>query len=176
MLQFTNEDELMKLLLSFPNIDLKTWIKPVSALYKELTMGECILEMKDGKLHRRVDVVCVKCYYTDNKGQRYQLVETKQVFKNGHVKQRGYQYVAEKVQLGEQPKEAALRGLAEELQIYDVDVIELPQDNCFETSNTGFESSYNKYGFSCNIPDSYYKDCYVEDQPDKSTFFSWIPI
>lgn len=181
-LEFNSEQDLLQLLSNYPNVDTATWIKGVSSLYSEVKNGECILEIEDGKLHRRVDVVAVKCFHTNNRGERFQLYEEKQVFKNGNARERGYKYVAEKLHAGENPEQGALRGLAEELQISgpDIHVTPLVAENTFKKMESatykGISSSYNTYVFSCEISDAHYKDSYVEDQEDKQTFFSWIKI
>lgn len=181
-LTINNEEELILLLNKFPNIKANEWIKTPSALYSEIKNNECVLGLEDGKLHRRVDVAAVKCFHTNQNGERFQIIEEKQVFKNGMMRERGNKYIAEKVQAGESPEQAAIRGLAEELQISgpNVHVIALPEENKFEKRESptykGIQCSYNTYAFSCEISDVYYKNCYIEEQKDKSTFFSWVKI
>lgn len=180
--ELNSEEDLNVLLKEFPNIDTSTWDKPVSALYSEIENGECVLGIEDGKLHRRVDVVSVKCFHTNEDGQRFQICEEKQVFNNGVVRERGNKYVAEKLKVGETPEQCAIRGLAEELQIEgpDVQVIPLIDENTCKkresTSYKGIQCSYNAYIFSCEIFKTHYKDSYVEKQSDKETFFTWIKI
>lgn len=176
------EEDLCLLLGKFPDINPNEWIKSVSDLYGEIKRGECVLGIEDEKLHRRVDVVAIKCFYTDEEGQRFQIFEEKQVFKNGLVRQRGNKYIAEKLQPNETLEECAKRGLAEELQIAgpDVHVVPLIEENHFEKRESptykGIQCSYNTHFFSCEIPKLLYKSSYVEEQADKSTFFSWIKI
>lgn len=178
----SSQQDLDQLLAKFPDIDTGTWIKSVSSLYNEVKTGECILEIEDGKLHRRVDIVSVKCFHTNDNGERFQLFEERQIFKNGNTRERGYKFIAEKLQLGESPEQAAIRGIAEELQISgpEVHVISLPEENTFERKESsaykGLQSSYNIYFFSCEISANHYKNTYVEEQQDKSTFFSWFKI
>jgi hypothetical protein len=180
-LSIKSEEELCIWLNKFPDIKPNEWIKTVSDLYKEIETGECILGIEDKKLHRRIDVVSIKCFHTNEEGQRFQIFEEKQVFKNGRERQRGFNYIAEKLQSNETPEECAKRGLAEELQIAgpDVHLVPLTEENKFEkreTSYTGIQGSYNKYFFSCEIPKLFFKDSYIEEQEDKSTYFSWIKI
>ncbi len=176
------EEDLCLLLSRFPDIKPNEWIKSVSALYGEIKNGECILGIEDEKLHRRVDVVSIKCFHTDDQGERFQLIEESQIFKNGIVRPRGHKYVAEKLQPNELPEECAKRGLAEELQIAgpEVHVVPLTEENTFEKKESpsykGIQCSYNKYFFSCEIPKSLYKSSYTEVQEDKSTLFTWIKI
>jgi hypothetical protein len=179
---FIDDEEGLRKLLSHFHINSDTWIKSISALLKEIKNGECILGIEDGKLHCRVNGVVVKCFYTNDQQERFQLFEEKQVFKNGQIRKRGHRFVAEKLKSNESPEQGALRGLAEELQISgpDVHVVPLFEENRCDTRESldyiGIQTTYNSYVFSCEISDSHYKDCYVEDQEDKQTFFSWIKI
>lgn len=183
-LNITSKAELKDIIRNqFPYINTDSWMKKVSALYAEIKNGECILGIENEKLHRRVDVVSIKCFYTDENFQRFQLIEEKQVFTNGKDRPpRGYKWVAEKMQRGESPEHAAIRGLKEELKIFgsDVHVESLPKENTFEKRESdtykGLECSYNKYWFSINIIKAHYKDSYVEVQGDKQTFFKWIQV
>ncbi len=181
-LKINNEEDLSFILSEFPNIKPNEWVKSVSTLYREIENGECILGIQEEKLHRRVDVVSIKCFYTNEESQRFQIFEEKQVFKNGTERQRGFKFVAEKLQLNETPEDGAKRGLAEELQIAgpDVHVVVLVEENTCEKKESstykGIQCSYNKYCFSCEIPALFYKDLYIEKQEDKSTFFTWIKI
>ncbi len=174
-------DDLDKL-LSHYQINPDNWIKSVTALYNEVKIGDCILAIEDGKLHCLVNGVVIKCFYTNTQGERYQLFEEKQVFKNGQIRKRGHKFVAEKLRPFESPNQGALRGLAEELQISgpDVQVIPLFDENKCDTIESpdykGIQSRYNTYVFSCEITESHYNNCYIEDQEDKKTFFSWVKI
>lgn len=175
------EEDLSNLLSSF-QINTDNWIKSVSALYKEVKNGECILGIEGGKLHCHVNGVVIKCFHTNCLGERFQLFEEKQVFKNEQTRMRGHKFVAEKLKSGESPEQGALRGLAEELQISgpDVNVVPLFEENKSETIESpdyrGIQTSYNTYVFSFEVSDSHYKNFYIEDQEDKQTFFSWIKI
>ena len=181
-LSFNSESELVELLLKYPSINTELWVKSVSSLYKEIVDNDCVIGIENEKLHRRVDVVKVKCFYTNDQGEKFQLIELKQVFKNGHIRERGHKYVAEKLQFGEIPEQGALRGLKEELQLKseDIKIISLPDENTFEKSISqsykGLECSYNMYVFRTEIPEVDYKEMYIEDQPDKQTFFTWIKV
>lgn len=181
-LHFNSQSELNNLLYQH-QIDPTKWIKTPQNLFKEVQERDCILGLEDGQLHRKVQVAHIKCFYTNNHGEKLQLKEDRQVFKNGNVRERGFQFVAEKIQFGEPPKDAALRGLSEELQIFgpDIDVVPLEEENIFErraSSNTyvGIASSYQVYVFKCDIPHNHYRDSYVEVQEEKQTFFSWMKI
>lgn len=169
------------LLLHF-QINTDNWIKSVSDLFDEIKRGDCRLSIENGKLHRYVEGVAIKCFYINSQGERFQLIEEKQIFKNGQVCERRHPFVAEKLQFNESPLQGALRGLAEELQISgpDVHLIALPQENKSDTIDCptykGIQSSYNTSVFYCEIPHALYRSFYIEEQEDKQTFFSWIKI
>lgn len=174
-------EDLIELLLHF-QIKTDDWIKSVSDLFDEIKKGDCRLSIENGMLHRYVEGVVIKCFYTNSQGERYQLFEEKQIFKNGQVRERGHPFVAEKLQFNESPEQGALRGLAEELNISgpDIDLIPLPEENKCDTMDCptykGIQSTYNTSVFYCEIPDSHYRSFYVEEQEDKQTFFSWFKI
>lgn len=179
---FVDDEEGLRKLLWHFQIYTENWIKSVSSLFKEIKNGECILGIVDGKLHSRVNGVVIKCFYTNDQQEKFQLFEEKQVFNNGQTRERGHRFVAEKLKFDESPEQGALRGLAEELQISgpEVYVIPLLEENKSDTIDSpdyrGIQTTYSSYVFSCEIPDSHYKNFYVEDQEDKQTFFSWVRI
>lgn len=179
-LPISSEDELFSVLANFPDLKTESWVKNISQLYQEIQQGECVLGMEGERLHRRVDVVAIRCFYTDEAGQRFQIFEEKQEFKNGQVRERGYTHVSEKLFFGEVPENGARRGLAEELNISGPEVhLELIKNKCRrEESNTykGLSCTFNMHVFSCEIPPSLYQPNYVEEESDKSTFFSWVKI
>lgn len=181
MTDLKSTEELNELLLHF-QIKTDEWVKSVSDLFNEVKQGDCRLSIENGMLHRYVEGVAIKCFYTNSQGERFQLFEEKQIFKNGQVRERRHLFVAEKLQFNETPEEGALRGLAEELQISgpEIHVISLPRENKCDTIDCptykGIPSTYNTSVFYCEIPDSHYRNCYIEEQEDKQTFFSWIKI
>ncbi|MBA2368881.1 MAG: hypothetical protein H0V82_07660 [Candidatus Protochlamydia sp.] len=181
-LEFSNIDDFNRTLSEF-SINTKSWdVKGVSSLYDEIQNKECIFGIENERLHRRVDVVCIKCFHTNSQGERFQLIEEKQVFNNGVERKRGFKCVSEKLESGELPEKGALRGLSEELQIFgeDVQVISLPHENKSEKKESGsykgIDCTYNTFFFSCEIFHHYYQNIYVEVQKDKQTFFSWLKI
>jgi len=181
MTDIKTAQELHELLLHF-QIKTDKWIKSVSDLFNEIKNGDCLLNIEKGMLHRHVEGVVVKCFYTNSQGERFQLFEEKQIFKNGRVRKRGHLFLAEKLQFNEPSEQGALRGLAEELQISgpDIHVIPLPKENKCDTIDCptykGIQSTYNTFVFYCEIPDSHYRSYYIEEQDDKQTYFSWIKI
>ncbi len=56
-------------LLSYFQIKPDNWIKSVSDLFNEIKKGDCRLSIENGILHRHVEGVAIKCFYT-NKQRR----------------------------------------------------------------------------------------------------------
>ncbi|MBA2369363.1 MAG: NUDIX hydrolase [Candidatus Protochlamydia sp.] len=172
----------LKELLNNYKVCPTNWIKSVNALYNEVTKGDCTLSIKNERLHSHVNGVVIKCFYTNDQGEKYQLFEEKQVFKNGQTRERGHKFIAEKIQSNESPEQAALRGLAEELKIFGpkVSLTPLFEENKCDTVDSpdykGIQTTYCTNVFLCEISPTHYKDFYVEDQEDKQTFFSWVKI
>lgn len=174
-------EDLEKLLDRF-QINRDKWRKKISDLYSEVKIGDCILSIEKGKLHRLVNGVSIKCFYTNGLGDRYQLIENKQIFKNGQELKRNLKCVSEKLQTGESPEQGAIRGLFEELKISgpDVHVIPFPEENRCDTVDapdySGIQTTYDTSVFTCEIPESHYKNSYEEVQDDWTTSFSWVKI
>lgn len=172
-----DEDQLIAALSQY-KIDTSTWGKPVSNLYKEIKEGECALDLEKDGLNRRVSVVTVKCFHTNAAGERFQLIEREQVFKDGRVRNRNLQHLAEKAFPNESIGATALRALKEELGITGL-MVRLG-DNKVEVNESssykGVKSTYELNSFSCEIPLEKYKEEYVEKQKDKDTYFSWMKI
>lgn len=178
-LKINSEEDLRRILSEFPEIKSDKWIKSVSALYTEVKEGECVLGVQDNNLVRRVRVVAINCFHTNNHGERLSLYEEKQVFTDGRVRNRDMEHVAEKLKHNETPEEGARRGLAEELQIEgpDIQLKALEEENQVTEEDSpsykGIRTIYNTYVFSCEVPGSHFKESYVEVQNDKSTYFQW---
>lgn len=174
----------LNLLLYNMEINQKDWVKNSAALFKEIEEGDCILGIQNQvTLVRRVDIARTRCFYTNEKNERFKLVEVNQIFNDGRSRQRGWDYVAEKIQLGEDPKVGAIRGLAEELGISgpEIEIISVPEENDFDERSSsqtyiGIAAIYNNYSFKCEIPKKYYQSEYVEIQDDKKTIFQWVKI
>src|SRR5688572_11068655 len=142
--------------LAIFNLDSSTWVKTPESLFEEIEKKESVLEVR---LHRKVEVVCVRCFQKNKQNETFQLIELKQVFKDGTVRIRDFKYVSEKMMPGETPQQAAIRALAEELQISgpELKIEALSSENTFKTNDSpsykGIFSSYNLYYFKTEIPD-----------------------
>src|SRR5688572_18417650 len=106
--------------LALHHVNPKLWKgKTVQDLFEECKNGECVLELREGKLHRKVSVVSVHCFHTKTDSSRWCLIEEKQISVKKEIKSRGYEFVSEKMMPKETPHQAAVRALAEELQLSD---------------------------------------------------------
>lgn len=182
IIKISNIDELSKILID-ANLPTDKWIKPVSNLLNEINNGETVLEIINGELYRRVEVVSVRCLYKSQTGENYKLVEDRQEFKSGTTRKRNFDYIAEKISPSESPLAAALRGLSEELQISgdNLSLQELPEqyEECkqYSPSYLGLKCMFKKHWFVLQMPeDKYNKDGYKEEQSDKTTYFTWQKV
>lgn len=93
--------------------------KTLVHLQAEIESGETILITKEsGELLRRVVVGSADVYYQSPDGKKFRLKEDRQVFKDGRERRRGMeQAVSEKMRLNENPRDAMIRGIQEELDI-----------------------------------------------------------
>jgi hypothetical protein len=108
----------LETLLTDHNITLEQWsydlgTKTIDDLYKELTTGESILEIRGNQLVRitRIASIEVKVKLGE---KTFTLVEDKQIFLTGSVRKRGLRNISEKITQDETPESAAYRGLKEE--------------------------------------------------------------
>lgn len=106
-------------LLSANGIDTAAWsrdrgTKDVSDLKAEIECGEAKLESIDGTLTRVISVVNI--VVNVRLGDKlFILVEDKQIFFTGAIRQRGLRNIAEKIKPDETPLQAAQRAVYEEI-------------------------------------------------------------
>lgn len=145
----------------------KSW----QALHDEIANGECTIAWQDGRPVRtlRVAVLDVRSPY----GER--LIEDRQEFTDGRTRRRNLDGLAEKMKPDESPYDAAIRALAEELNIRNVAVrlVGEAMDQRESPSYPGLLSQYHRFCFRADIPVTAYRTEYVEVQADKRTFFRW---
>ena len=184
---FVEKDHLQELRqqLEEAGVDISVWgkgeAKTLGSLYQELEKGESILQMVDGKLELLRYVVSANVYYTTKDGRKLRLQEEKQIFKDGRIRHRNYdQPIAEKMKPGEDPKEAMLRCLREELDLNggcDLKQIEQYQKKYESQSYPGLESQYIAYRFEVVLNDEQFQEAgYTEEQDDKTTYFVWEEV
>eukprot|EP00469_Lotharella_globosa_P003892 CAMPEP_0167804198 /NCGR_PEP_ID=MMETSP0111_2-20121227/20330_1 /TAXON_ID=91324 /ORGANISM="Lotharella globosa, Strain CCCM811" /LENGTH=488 /DNA_ID=CAMNT_0007700895 /DNA_START=75 /DNA_END=1541 /DNA_ORIENTATION=+ len=143
-------------------LDISTWgtgtAKSVKHLWRELQDRESTINIdKRGQLARTVRVVRVLARRSAKNPNV--LIEKKQVLLDGRVRHRG-SVLAEKMQAGETPKQAAIRGIVEELDGFVSDMSQIHQltldpktrvEMKPSISYPGLPSSYILHEASCVI-------------------------
>lgn len=176
----------MKQQLEGAGINVSEWgkrqTKTLAHLQKEIERGEAaLITGEQGELLRRVVVGGVDIFYSLPDGKKYRLKEDKQVFKDGRERRRVFgQAVSEKIKPDEDPKNAMIRGIREELGIEgEISLTETGADEKLRSSLSypGLQSQYIRYWFEATLKDQQFKpDGYIEEQEDKSTYFIWEEV
>jgi len=168
-------------------IDISAWgtggYKTLDHLTKEIECQEVFLNVNENsELIRISEVVAATIFYTHDDGKKYCLREEKQVFFDGRerVRSSAGQSVFEKMQLGEDPTEAMLRGISEELGIVGsmllnyVDKVENIADS---KSYPGLQTKSTTHLFEAILnSEQFHPQGYREEQPDKVTYFIWESV
>jgi hypothetical protein len=178
--------ETLKSQLESAGINTAEWgtgqAKTLAHLVKEIDGGETILVTNEvGELLRKVTVGGADIYYVSSEGKKYRLKEEKQIFKDGRERRRDLgQAVSEKMKPSEDPKEAMIRGIQEELGISGEIILEdmgTEEKTTTSPSYPGLKSQYINYKFRTTLnSDQFNPDGYIEEQTDKSTYFIWEEI
>jgi hypothetical protein len=174
-------------LLKFNGVEVERWgtgkAKTIRHLIKELNSGETVFNEDDSsRLVRCLSVASAVIYYEDEDNEKlYKLKETKQEFKDGRVKVReNVSSVSEKMNPCENPTDAILRGISEELNIKNVNTISVinmggTTETLYSESYPTLLSQYNMYKFLVYLnKDQFCIDGYKEEQEDKTTYFNWV--
>ncbi len=164
-------------------IDASLWgtgqAKTLAHLQKEIESGETILITDEkGELLRKVVVGGADIYYHSPDGKKYRLKEDRQVFKDGRERRRDLgQAVSEKMKPDENPTDAMIRGIKEELGIDgEITLTKTGTDEQLLASPSypGLQSQYIRHKFEAMLNDEQFRqNGYVEEQTDKSTYFVW---
>lgn len=180
ILEVKSPDQLDQILASH-HIDVSTWgqsaTKTPTDLFGEINAGETVLAENRGQLVRNVSVANVTVYYRDG-DKKLRLIEEKQIFANGESRYRTMESsVSEKLKAGESPKNAAKRGVKEELGIEgDLSLKAKGKSERQQVSPSypGVASKYTTFRFEAWLNnDQYRPDGYVEDDGKKRTYFVW---
>lgn len=174
----TPRAEVLKAMLQHHGVPVNEWnvFKGLTDLLREIQEGETILRFEDGTVVREVKVARIYVYYIDDKGSRWQLIETKQTRNDGITRQRELNYVAEKMKASENPAAAALRGIREELGIHTAHLqfLETSQARTESPSYPGLTSNYNFHVFELWLDQQDYSpQGYTEEDGKKTTYFEW---
>ncbi|MFC1600465.1 hypothetical protein ACFL25_00060 [Patescibacteria group bacterium] len=171
----------LKRYLSARGIPVEEWgtvePKTIQHLLDDVNGGGCQLIEHDNQLLRQVEFASVDVYYV-KKDETYVLVEDRQEFKDGRVKRRGFGWsVSEKMTPNEEPLNGANRAILEELGLDgEFSIIQEEVVTYTKTSPSYPEltSNYWRYHFSVVLSDEQFRpNGYVEEQPDKTTYFIW---
>lgn len=151
--------------------------KTIDNLLLEINNKDCYLTEHNGKLLRNVNFVSINILYIDD--VVYKLIETKQVFNDDRVRVRKLQgSVAEKMLVNENPIDAAIRGIKEELDI-DINKTDLKDlkylKSCKDSlSYPNLKCNYSGHRYTYILKKEYYnKNGYTEVQDNLTTFFEW---
>ena len=177
----------LKCQLASAKIDISKWgaeqAKTPEHLLEEVENGESILVTDEaGELLRKVVMGGVSVYYTSSDGKRYRLKEEKQIFKKDNRERRRVleQSVLEKMKPNEDPEEAMIRGIREELGIKGEIVltkIDMNEESEMSTSYPGLLTQFTRHIYETTLNDEQFRpDGYTEEQPDKSTHFIWEEV
>lgn len=153
--------------------------KTLRHLASEIAAGETVLEHDDqGHLVRKVVVGGADVYYRSPEGVLFRLREARQVFKDGRERQRDLGHaVAEKMKPDENPEQAMIRGIEEELGIcgpLELEDLGTSEQTIESPSYPGLKSQYIQHKFRVTLSDDQYDpDGYAEEQTDKTTYFEW---
>ena len=183
IININSEEELHNILKEF-NIDLSVWetgsYKSVEHLWNEIKEEECIIYNDNTKLKREVNFVGAKIMYKIG-DTKYHLKEEKAIFKDGRERIRNIWYsMAEKFKFNEDPQEALIRGMKEEL---DINILEnqttfynkvyFPSDEDYP----GLKSFHTGYSYIITLNENQYKpEGYIEHQADKDIYFVWEEV
>ncbi len=174
----------LKNLLSRYGVDYYMWgkgaTKTLNQLFIEINLGESYLSIENNKLLRTISVVNM-FFFFKRKGNFYFLREDRQEFSNGSIRQRNpISSLSEKMSPNENPVSAIIRGIKEELgfDFYMKGKSYLSRTNIRKSSSyPGLKTYYKFYDFTSYInEENYFKNGYVENQVDKSTYFTWEKI
>jgi hypothetical protein len=161
-------------------IDLSTWshdqgTKTINDLQTEIDSGESRLEVIEGDLLRSVRVVGVRVYVRLGE-YLFRVVEDKQIFFTGAVRQRQLTQLTEKIHPDESPIMAGKRLLQEELGFhYEGDLLTLGQESrrLESASYPGLASCYELFSYEIFLTaDDLPKLKFVEVQSHKISLFT----
>jgi hypothetical protein len=147
--------------------------KSFDRLVEEIEQGETLIDFRNNQPVRLIQVARV---YIFCKGR--QLIESKQTIKGQGDRFRNLDCVSEKFKLRERARDAAVRGIEEELGlcIKESDLVLLGKlaEERESPSYPGLLTCYVFYDFQWVLPEEYYRqEGYTADEGDCITFFNW---
>src|SRR3989344_6715249 len=163
--------------------------KTFEHLLRELADGESTLVVRDHagaqRLVRTIRPVLLRISSVRPGGNKeVVLVESRRVFRDGRDATRSLSAsIAEKRGNSETPESAICRALAEELSVtFSAEelttIIQLPPSRPRigeSTSFPGILTELDELYYELAMPKRHFREQYIEEQEDKTTFFSWVP-
>jgi NUDIX domain len=173
--------DLVKSLLAV-GIDLDKWspslgTKSVTDLQAEIDAGETQLQLIEGILTRIVKVVHVTVR-VEIGDRSFILVEDKQIFFTGAVRERGLECLAEKMTNDEQPEIAARRALREEIGLnFEGELVSIGEEIQQQSSPSypGLSTQYQIFNYQIVLSAEDLKQIrFAEIQPKKISLFTLV--
>ena len=156
--------------------------KSLEDLFSEVQRGVAILSKESGELLRVMRTVVIFVFYLNSEnGERFFLKEVKQVFKDGRERKRDFKWsVSEKLEIGEEESEGAIRALKEELGVTDkVRLISLGTNDKRMNSDSypGLTTIYKNNYYKVFLPrESFKQEGYIEKGKILTTYFEWVKL
>ncbi|MFM2383590.1 MAG: hypothetical protein RIQ72_162 [Candidatus Parcubacteria bacterium] len=176
----------LKDVLTQAGINLSTWgvgeAKTVEHFLEEVQSGESKITIKsDGSILKELTASIAFVYYNSPDGKKFILREHKQVFKDGRERIRNIpSSISEKNMPGEEPEEAIIRGIKEELGIEALNIQKIGKPELstqISTTFPGLIPQITLHTFETTLTDSQYNpEGYIEHQEDKDTYFIWQEV
>lgn len=174
----------LEILLSDNGIDVSAFgqgeAKTLEHLLYEIKTGEAILEVQNGQLVRKLNVLNIDVWHTTLDGLCLRLVEDRQEFADGRKRHRSLPTaISEKWLAHEVQNKAIARALKEELGVVTFNIHNRPETllskKIESPSFPGLTSEYCITKCSVVIDSSEFKpEGYIEHQKDKNTYFVWV--
>ncbi|HBQ98428.1 MULTISPECIES: hypothetical protein [unclassified Roseofilum] len=149
--------------------------RTIAQLQQEIQSGESVLQ--EGI--RYIQVACVRVTYLP---AELQLFEAYQILDRGDTRKRDLAGVSEKLKSGEEPIQAAMRGIQEELDLTlsRSRFLSLGTELCQKISKGyNLPTVYTLYKFSLELNQEEFDriaPVYISQEADKTTVFKWMPI
>lgn len=167
-------------------IDVSVWgagvTKQVKDLAAEIDAGESIvmLDEKTGEIVRFVEGVALDVYASNETGT-YHLIEDRQEFSNGAVRNRYLSTsLGEKMLPEEVVNETVCRALREELGVVATKAVRYGQMECIVRASQSYPcvtSVLHLHRVAVEISeDEFCAEGYAERQRDKTTYFTWSRV
>jgi predicted NUDIX family NTP pyrophosphohydrolase len=175
--------DLSKSLLA-AGIDLEKWspslgTKSIDDLQAEIDVGETQLQSIEGILTRVVKVVNVTVR-VEIGDRSFLLVEDKQIFFTGAIRERGLKCLAEKIINDEQPEVAARRALQEEIGLnFEGELVSIGDEIQQQSSPSypGLSTQYQFYNYQIELSIGDLQQIrFIEIQEGKMSLFTLEPL